>query len=83
MVELTEIQRETFKYIVKSIEETGVQPSFEDMCEHFDVTLKSISDRVTALERKGWLKRLGKHNRSLKILRGKFSYVEGKDGETG
>jgi len=76
MKKITAIQDKTFRYIVDYIGEHGCQPSLQDMSSHFGVTIRTISDRLMALEVKGYITKTGKASRSLKILKGTFQYNE-------
>jgi len=67
---LTPKQRELLMFIHERIKETGVSPSFDEMKEALDLRSKSgIHRLVTALEERGFVRRLAHRARALEILR--------------
>ena len=67
---LTQKQRELLVYINNRIKETGVSPSFDEMKEALDLRSKSgIHRLITALEERGFLRRLPHRARALEVLR--------------
>lgn len=67
---LTKKQHELLMFIHERVRETGVPPSFDEMKDALDLKSKSgIHRLVTALEERGFLKRLEKRARALEILR--------------
>ncbi|HEY3636838.1 MAG TPA: transcriptional repressor LexA [Rhizomicrobium sp.] len=67
---LTRKQHELLMFIHERVRETGVPPSFDEMKEALDLKSKSgIHRLVTALEERGFLKRLEKRARALEIMR--------------
>jgi repressor LexA len=92
---LTQKQRELLVFINERIKETGVSPSFDEMKEALDLRSKSgIHRLITALEERGFIRRLPHRARALEVLRlpdsaspkiasGRFSpsVVEGKFGK--
>jgi len=67
---LTRKQHELLMFIHERVRETGVPPSFDEMKEALDLKSKSgIHRLVTALEERGFLKRLEKRARALEIVR--------------
>ena len=67
---LTEKQRELLVFINSRIKETGVSPSFDEMKEALDLRSKSgIHRLITALEERGFIRRLPHRARALEVLR--------------
>lgn len=67
---LTAKQRELLVFINDRIEETGVSPSFDEMKEALNLRSKSgIHRLITALEERGFLRRLPNRARALEVLR--------------
>lgn len=67
---LTVKQRTLLMFIHERLEETGVSPSFEEMKVALDLKSKSgIHRLITALEERGFLKRLAHKARALEVLR--------------
>jgi repressor LexA len=67
---LTKKQRELLLFINDRIKETGVSPSFDEMKEALDLASKSgIHRLITALEERGFLRRLAHRARALEVLK--------------
>ncbi len=67
---LTKKQHELLTFIQKRIEETGVSPSFDEMKDALDLKSKSgIHRLITALEERGFIRRLAHRARALEVLR--------------
>ena len=67
---LTAKQKELLLYIHERIKETGVSPSFDEMKEALDLASKSgIHRLITALEERGFLRRLPHRARALEVLK--------------
>jgi repressor LexA len=67
---LTAKQRTLLLFINERLEATGVSPSFEEMKEALELKSKSgIHRLITALEERGFLRRLPHKARALEILR--------------
>jgi repressor LexA len=67
---LTRKQHELLMFIHERIKETGVSPSFDEMKEALDLASKSgIHRLITALEERGFLRRLPHRARALEIVR--------------
>ena len=67
---LTRKQHELLTYIHSHLETTGISPSFEEMKEALDLKSKSgIHRLVSALEERGYLRRLKNRARALEVLR--------------
>jgi repressor LexA len=57
---LTERQAQVLEFITAWIDQRGVAPSFREIGEHLDIrSTNGVSDHVRALERKGYLQRVG------------------------
>src|SRR5881397_1950255 len=67
---LTRKQHELLMFIHERIKETGVSPSFDEMKEALDLASKSgIHRLITALEERGFLRRLPHRARALEVMR--------------
>jgi repressor LexA len=67
---LTAKQKELLLYIHERIKETGVCPSFDEMKEALDLASKSgIHRLITALEERGFVRRLPHRARALEVLK--------------
>lgn len=67
---LTEKQRELLVFISRRIKESGVSPSFDEMKDALDLRSKSgIHRLITALEERGFIRRLPHRARALEVLR--------------
>lgn len=67
---LTRKQNELLQFIHARIRETGVSPSFEEMKEALDLKSKSgIHRLITALEERGFIRRLPHRARALEVLK--------------
>jgi repressor LexA len=67
---LTPKQKELLLYIHERLQETGVPPSFDEMKEALDLRSKSgIHRLITALEERGFIRRLPHRARALEILK--------------
>ena len=67
---LTRKQYELLTFIHERIRETGIPPSFDEMKEALDLKSKSgIHRLITALEERGFLRRMEKRARALEVLR--------------
>jgi repressor LexA len=67
---LTRKQYELLMYIHDKMRETGVAPSFDEMKEALDLRSKSgIHRLITALEERGFLRRLAHRARALEIIK--------------
>ena len=67
---LTRKQHELLVYIDKSLSETGVSPSFEEMKDALDLKSKSGVHRlISALEERGFIRRLANRARALEVLK--------------
>lgn len=67
---LTAKQHELLLFIQRRLEESGISPSFEEMKEALDLKSKSGVHRlISALEERGFLRRLPNRARALEVLR--------------
>jgi repressor LexA len=67
---LTAKQHELLLFIQRKLEETGISPSFEEMKEALDLKSKSGVHRlISALEERGFIRRLPNRARALEVLR--------------
>jgi repressor LexA len=70
MTMLTAKQRELLLFINQRIVENGVPPSFDEMKEALDLASKSgIHRLITALEERGFIRRLPHRARALEVLK--------------
>lgn len=68
---LTHQQATLLRYLEDNLSETGVCPSYEEMCQALGLKSKSgIHRLVSGLEERGYVRRLPNKARSLEILRG-------------
>ena len=67
---LTAKQHELIRFIQQKLEETGISPSFEEMKEALDLKSKSGVHRlISALEERGFIRRLPNRARALEVLK--------------
>ena len=67
---LTKKQHELLTYIDERIQETGISPSFDEMKEALNLKSKSgIHRLITALEERGFLRRLRHRARALEVVK--------------
>lgn len=67
---LTAKQHELIRFIQQRLEDTGISPSFEEMKEALDLKSKSGVHRlISALEERGFLRRLPNRARALEVLK--------------
>lgn len=73
---LTRKQQELLYFIHERMKETGIPPSFDEMKEALDLASKSgIHRLITALEERGFIRRLPNRARALEILKMPESFV--------
>jgi repressor LexA len=76
---LTAKQHELLLYIQRKLEETGISPSFEEMKDALDLKSKSGVHRlISALEERGFIRRLPNRARALEVLRQPEDVTSGK-----
>ena len=67
---LTRKQHELLRFIHERLRETGVPPSFDEMKDALDLRSKSgIHRLITALEERGFIRRLPNRARALEVIR--------------
>ena len=67
---LTRKQHELLRFIHERVRESGVPPSFDEMKDALDLKSKSgIHRLITALEERGFLRRIEKRARALEIIK--------------
>ena len=77
---LTSKQHELLTYISRRLKETGVSPSFDEMKDALNLRSKSgIHRLITALEERGFIRRLPHRARALEVLRLPESAVSGAE----
>jgi repressor LexA len=70
MAMLTRKQYELLMFIHERVRETGIPPSFDEMKDALDLRSKSgIHRLITALEERGFLRRMEKRARALEIMK--------------
>jgi|ThiBioDrversion2_2_1062182.scaffolds.fasta_scaffold22509_2 repressor LexA len=78
---LTRKQHELLMFIHERLKETGIPPSFDEMKEALDLASKSgIHRLITALEERGFIRRLPNRARALEVLRLPDSIAPGLGG---
>jgi repressor LexA len=76
---LTAKQHELLLFIQRKLEETGISPSFEEMKEALDLKSKSGVHRlISALEERGFIRRLPNRARALEVTRQPEDVTSGK-----
>lgn len=68
MKELTERQEEVLKFIRSYTEANTCPPTVRETAEFFSISLKAVQDHFSALRKKGYLSRVEKRSRSLRVL---------------
>lgn len=78
---LTRKQHELLMFIHERMKETGIPPSFDEMKEALDLASKSgIHRLITALEERGFIRRLPNRARAMEVLRLPDSIAPGLGG---
>lgn len=78
---LTRKQHELLLFIHERLKEAGIPPSFDEMKEALDLASKSgIHRLITALEERGFIRRLPNRARALEVLRLPDSIAPGLGG---
>lgn len=78
---LTPKQKELLMYIHERVKESGVPPSFDEMKDALDLRSKSgIHRMITALEERGFIRRLAHRARALEIIKMPESVPSGAPG---
>src|SRR6476646_716650 len=67
---LTRKQFELLRFIHERLKEAGVPPSFDEMKDALDLRSKSgIQRRITALEERGFIRRLPNRARAIEVIK--------------
>lgn len=67
---LTRKQHELLMFIHQRMKESGIPPSFDEMKDALDLASKSgIHRLITALEERGFIRRLANRARALEVIR--------------
>ncbi|MEL6745515.1 MAG: LexA family transcriptional regulator, partial [Pseudomonadota bacterium] len=78
---LTRKQHELLMFIHERLKEAGVPPSFDEMKDALDLKSKSgIHRLITALEERGFIRRLPNRARALEVIKLPESYVPSPAG---
>lgn len=73
---ITPAQQETFSYLKKYIAKNSESPTILDMSKEFGLrSLRSVTQRLEALERKGLIRRDPFQHRGIQVLRGDSSGI--------
>lgn len=81
---LTRKQYDLLRFIHERLKETGVPPSFDEMKEALDLRSKSgIHRLITALEERGFIRRLPNRARALEVVRLPDSVAPGLAAQAG
>jgi repressor LexA len=76
---LTRKQLELLRFIHERLTETGVPPSFDEMKDALDLRSKSgIHRLITALEERGFIRRLPNRARAIEVIKQPDSYGAGR-----
>src|SRR6266567_4861426 len=80
---LTRKQYELLRFISERLKESGVPPSFDEMKDALDLRSKSgIHRLITALEERGFIRRLPNRARAIEVIRLPDSVAHGVSGRT-
>ena len=75
---LTRKQQELLLFIHERMKETGIPPSFDEMKDALDLASKSgIHRLITALEERGFIRRLPNRARALEVIKLPEAYTVG------
>ena len=78
---LTKKQRDLLEFINRRVQKDGVPPSFDEMKEELSLRSKSgIHRLITALEERGFVRRLAHRARAIEVVRLPDSFAGGKFG---
>ncbi len=81
---LTRKQQELLLFIHERMKESGVPPSFDEMKDALDLASKSgIHRLITALEERGFIRRLPNRARALEVIKLPESYVPNQPARRG
>jgi repressor LexA len=80
---LTRKQFELLRFIHERLKESGVPPSFDEMKDALDLRSKSgIHRLITALEERGFIRRLPNRARAIEVIKLPETVVQGIGGRT-
>src|ERR671938_397150 len=80
---LTRKQFELLRFVHERLKETGVPPSFDEMKDALDLRSKSgIHRLITALEERGFIRRLPNRARAIEVIRLPDSVAHGMSSRT-
>ncbi|HCD82725.1 MAG TPA: repressor LexA, partial [Agrobacterium sp.] len=81
---LTRKQQELLLFIHERMKESGVPPSFDEMKDALDLASKSgIHRLITALEERGFIRRLPNRARALEVIKLPEAYTPGARPQRG
>ena len=81
---LTRKQYELLRFISERLKESGVPPSFDEMKDALDLRSKSgIHRLITALEERGFIRRLPNRARAIEVIKLPDSVAQGMAGAGG
>lgn len=55
MKEATEVQLETLDFIYEYIQDNKISPAVRDISSFFNISIRAVTDRLTALEKKCYI----------------------------
>lgn len=64
---LTEKQQTILDFVDNSVKENGFPPSIREIGQHFGISVATVQDHISALERKGFLQKKRYQSRSLSV----------------
>ncbi len=70
MEELTPRQEEILDFIKDFYRENGMPPTVREISDHYGISSSSMFDHLSALQKKGYLKRASRKSRSLEFTEG-------------
>ena len=69
MDELTKKQKKILRFIEKFSSENHYPPTFKEIADKFEITIGTVQDHISALNRKGYLKREKDKARGFKVVK--------------
>ena len=67
--ELTARQREIYEFLVNHLDEHGFPPTVREICQEFGIrSTKGVTDHLSALEKKGYIKKRREASRGIDIV---------------
>jgi len=70
MENLTKKQKKILEYIEKHTNDNSYPPTFKEIASKFDITVGTVQDHISALQKKGYLDRKPDTARGFKLIRG-------------